>query len=147
MVRTAIVSIVCFAVTLATSATLGHARVADQALPEVLVSRQLAEAFSIAAGGVVRFSTGPSGENPREFRVAGIYEPVPDPMRINASKHEVRLHLPDLLEMTADPADPLSAQTVDAINIALARPDEARTFAREVAARIPGIVARVTPLA
>jgi putative ABC transport system permease protein len=142
MVRTAVVSIVCFAMTLATAATPGHARTADQVLPDVLISRQLAEAFSIAPGAVVRFSTDPSGGNPREFRVAGIYEPVPDPMRINASKQEVRLHLPDLLEMTADPADPLSAQTVDAINITLTRPDEARAFAREVTARIPGIFAR-----
>jgi putative ABC transport system permease protein len=142
MVRTAVGSMVCFAITLVTAVTLGHARAADQSRPDVLISRQLAEAFRIATGAAVRFSTDPSGRNPREFRVAGIYEPVPDPMRINASKHEVRLHLPDLLEMTADPADPLSDQTVDVINIALARPDEARTFARDVAARIPGIFAR-----
>src|SRR5260221_6585215 len=126
MLRTAVVTIVCFAITLATAATPLHARSADPAPPDVLISRQLAEASGIGPGAVVRFSTDPSGSNPREFRVAGIYEPVPDPMRINASKHEVRLHLPDLLEMTADPADPLSDQTVDAINITLVRPDEAR---------------------
>jgi putative ABC transport system permease protein len=142
MLRTAVVTIVCFAITLATAATPLHARSADPAPPDVLISRQLAEASGIGPGAVVRFSTDPSGSNPREFRVAGIYEPVPDPMRINASKHEVRLHLPDLLEMTADPADPLSDQTVDAINITLVRPDEARAFAREVAARVPGIFAR-----
>jgi putative ABC transport system permease protein len=128
--------------TLAAAATPGQASPSGQKPPDVLISRQLAEAFSIAAGAIVRFSTDPSGENPREFRVAGIYEPVPDPMRINASKHEVRLHLPDLLDMTADPADPLSGQTVDAINVSLARPDEARAFARDVTARIPGIFAR-----
>jgi putative ABC transport system permease protein len=142
MVRTAVVSIVLVAITLAAATTPGHASAADQAPPDVLISRQLAEAFGIAAGAIVRFSTDPSGGNPREFRVVGIYEPVPDPMRINASKHEVRLHLPDLLEMTADPADPLSGQAVDAINISLARPDEARAFARQVAARIPGVYAR-----
>jgi putative ABC transport system permease protein len=142
MVRTAVVSIVLVAMTLTAAATPDHASAAGQAPPDVLISRQLAEAFGIAAGAIVRFSTDPSGGNPREFRVAGIYEPVPDPMRINASKHEVRLHLPDLLEMTADPADPLSGQAVDAINISLARPDEARAFARQVAARIPGVSAR-----
>jgi putative ABC transport system permease protein len=142
MVRTAVVSIVLVAMTLTAATTPGHASAAGQAPPDVLISRQLAEAFGIAAGAIVRFSTDPSGGNPREFRVAGIYEPVPDPMRINASKHEVRLHLPDLLEMTADPADPLSGQAVDAINISLARPDEARAFARQVAARIPGVYAR-----
>src|ERR1700694_5455430 len=116
MVRTAVVSIICLAITLATGATPGHARTAGLAPPDLLISRQLAEAFSIAPGAIVRLSTDPSGGNPHEFRVVGIYEPVPDPMRINASKHEVRLHLPDLLEMTADPADPLSALTVDHIN-------------------------------
>jgi putative ABC transport system permease protein len=141
MVRTAVPAI-GFAITIAAAATLGHARTADPVLPDVLISRQLAESFGIAPGAIVRLSTDPSGGNPQGFRVAGIYEPVPDPMRINASKHEVRLHLPDLLGMTADPADPLSGQTVDAINITLARPDEARTFAREVAARVPGIFAR-----
>src|ERR1700687_1776722 len=142
MVRAAVVSIVCFAIALATAATPSHARTADLALPDVLISRQLAEAFSIAPGAIVRFSTDPAGGNPHEFRVVGIYEPVPDPMRINTSKHEVRLHLPDLLDMTADPADPLSARTVDAINITLVRPDVARTFARGLAARGPGVFAR-----
>jgi len=141
MVRTAVPAI-GFAITIAAAATLGHARTADPVPPDVLISRQLAESFGIAPGAIVRLSTDPSGANAHGFRVAGIYEPVPDPMRINTSKHEVRLHLPDLLDMTADPADPLSGRTVDAINITLARPDEARTFAREVTARVPGIFAR-----
>ena len=107
--------------------------------PEVLISRQLAEAFGIATGTVVRLSADSAGGNARAFRVAGVYEPAPDPMRINAAKHEVRLHLPDLLAMTADPADPLAAGTVDAINVALTNPDEARAFARDAMSRIPGI--------
>ena len=71
-----------------------------------------------------------------------MYEPAPDPLKLNAAKHEVRLHLPDLLAMTADPADPLAAGTVDAINVALANPDEARAFARDAVSRIPGIRVR-----
>ncbi len=107
--------------------------------PDVLISRQLAEAFGIATGTVVRLSTDSAGGNARAFRVAGVYEPAPDPLKLNAAKHEVRLHLPDLLAMTADPADPLAAGTVDAINVALANPDEARAFARDAVSRIPGI--------
>ena len=110
--------------------------------PDVLISRQLAEALNVTAGASLRLSPDASGANARDFRVAGVYEPVADPMRINASKHEVRLHLPDLIGMTADPADPLSAEAVDAINVSLANPEDAQAFAGDVAARIPGIVAR-----
>jgi putative ABC transport system permease protein len=110
--------------------------------PDVLISRQLAEALNVMAGASLRLSPDASGANARDFRVAGVYEPVADPMRINASKHEVRLHLPDLIGMTADPADPLSAEAVDAINVSLANPEDAQAFAGDVAARIPGIVAR-----
>ena len=112
------------------------------AAPSVLISRQLAEALNTTSGASIRLSPDGSGADAREFRIVGLYEPVPDPMRINASKHEVRLHLPDLIAMTADPADPLAAEAVDAINVALVRPPEAGTFAGEVAGRIPGIVAR-----
>ena len=114
---------------------------ADDA-PDVLISRQLAEALNISVGASLRLSPDASGANARDFRVAGVYEPVADPMRINASKHHVRLHLPDLIGMTADEADPLSAEAVDAINVSLANPDDAQAFAGDVAARIPGIVAR-----
>jgi putative ABC transport system permease protein len=109
---------------------------------DVLISRQLAEALGISSGATLRLSADASAENARDFRVVGVYEPVGDPMRINASKHEVRLHLPDLLAMTGDPADPLTTEAVDAINVALASPDEARAFSLDVSARLPGVVAR-----
>jgi putative ABC transport system permease protein len=111
------------------------------ATPTVLVSRQLAEARQLRVGSLVRFAADPSGANVREFRVAGIYEPVADPMRINSPRREARFHLPDLLAMLADPQEPLSMETVDTINVALVDPAEARVFAREVASRVPGIVA------
>lgn len=140
MARGALVTIVPLLIALATAAISRDARAADEPLPKVLVSRQLAEAFDISQGTTVRLSTEPSGGKAREFQVAGIYEPAPDPMRISASKHEVRLHLPDLLEMRADLADPLSRQTVGAINIALLNRDDTSAFSRELAARIPGII-------
>jgi putative ABC transport system permease protein len=142
MARAWLVFLISFAVALAAAAA-GRETAADaNAPPGVLISRQLADALNITAGASLRLSPDASGANARDFRVAGVYEPVADPMRINASKHEVRLHLPDLIGMTADAADPLSAEAVDAINVSLANPDDAQAFAGDVAARIPGIVAR-----
>ena len=126
-----------------TTAWAGHAVLAGaDDSPDVLISRQLADALHLTAGAPLRLSPDSSGADARDFRVAGVYEPVADPMRINAPKHEVRLHLPDLIGMTADGADPLSGEAVDAINVSLADPDEAQAFAGDVVARIPGITAR-----
>jgi putative ABC transport system permease protein len=143
MGRNSAVIVISCVIALAAAAAARVESPAD-APPGVLVSRQLSEALNITAGASLRLSSDASGSNPRDFRVAGVYEPVADPMRINASKHEVRLHLPDLIGMTADATDPLSAEAVDAINVSLANPDEAQAFASEVAARIPGIIARPT---
>ena len=118
---------------------------ADNAgVPTILVSRQLLESQKLAVGEVVSISSEASGANARQFRIAGQYEPLPDPMRLGAVRHEVRLHLPDLIDMTANRADPLDAETVDAINVALSKPDEASSFARGLSARLPGTVVRST---
>jgi len=140
--RAWLVLLISFAVALAAAAAGRETAPDANAPPGVLISRQLADAFSITTGASLRLSPDASGANARDFRVAGVYEPVADPMRINAPKHEVRLHLPDLIGMTADAADPLSAEAVDAINVSLANPDDAQAFAGDVTARIPGIVAR-----
>ena len=113
-------------------------------LPTILVSRQLRESQGLSIGEVVSLSSDPAGTNPRPFRIAGAYEPVANPMWLGAARHEVRLHLPDLLAMTADPADPLAAETVDAINVALPASSDAKAFARGVSAKLPGLVARST---
>jgi ABC-type lipoprotein release transport system permease subunit len=53
----------------------------------------------------------------------------------------VRLHLPDLLEMTR-PADvPAGAEYVSSVNVALIDPNDAQQFARDVNARLPGVLA------
>jgi ABC-type lipoprotein release transport system permease subunit len=109
---------------------------ADQ-LPTILISRQLATAEGLKVGDSVSFSSKPDGTAPRQFRIAGIYEPVADPMRLAARRHEARLHLPDLLSLTAEPSDPLSSESVTAINVALTDPSDAESFARDVSARIP----------
>ncbi len=116
---------------------LPNAAAQTDARPSILISRQLATAEGLSVGDAVTLASKPDGTSPREFRVAGIYEPVPDPMRLAAKRFEARLHLPDLLSLTADPSDPLSTESVTAINIALQDPDDADAFARDVAAAIP----------
>jgi putative ABC transport system permease protein len=106
-------------------------------LPTILITRQLAESQNLRTGDVVSLAARPDGTAARQFRVAGIYEPVPDPMRLAARRLEVRLHLPDLMSLVADPPDPLSAESVTAINVALADPADAAAFASDVEAQIP----------
>jgi putative ABC transport system permease protein len=115
--------------------------------PAILLTRQLMEARKLRVGDTIRVATEPSGAGARTFRIAGAYEPAPDPMRFAQRRFEVRLHLPDLAGVVADPADPGSLETVTAINVALQSPGDAGAFAREVAARVPGSVARATSAA
>ena len=54
------------------------------------------------------------------------------------------MHLPDLVDMTADPADPASAESLNAINVRLADPQNASSFWSALASRSPGIAVRST---
>jgi putative ABC transport system permease protein len=112
--------------------------------PAILVSRQLLAANHLAVGDVVLLSADPKGASPRPFRVAGAYEPLPDPARLGVVPLEARLHLPDLLALTAPPSDPLGSESVQAINVKLVRPAEAAVFTRDLAARVPGLLLRET---
>ena len=85
-----------------------------------------------------------SGANATRFRVAGIYEPTPDPMRFTSPRIEARLHLPDLQAITASRDDPASSESVRALNIRLTDPEDADAFATAVGSRVPGIFARPT---
>src|SRR5262245_20132806 len=136
MRRWLLAALVCAAAASAAAQTAPH----PDDPPAILVSRPLLEAQHLSVGDVVMLSAEPSGAHPRPFRIAGAYEPTPDPMRLGAVRHEVRLHLPDLIAMTADPSDPLAAESVDAINVALANPADAATFARTATARLPGLI-------
>jgi putative ABC transport system permease protein len=106
-------------------------------LPTILITHQLATAEGLRIDDTVAFSSKPDGSAARRFRIAGIYEPVPDPMRLAVKRFEARLHLPDLLSLTADPADPLDVESVTAINVTLKNPADADAFARDVSAAIP----------
>jgi len=113
-------------------------------LPGVLLSRQLVEARRLEIGDTVVLSVDPQGSRRRSFRLVGVYEPFPDPMRITQSRHEARLHLPDLLQLTQDPSDPQTLESVGSINVALQDPSDAAAFARDLTARIPGLFADPT---
>jgi ABC-type lipoprotein release transport system permease subunit len=120
------------------AASVVVARAQTSSLPNVLLSRQLMASHHLAVGDVVRLSAKPSGEGAQPFRIAGVYEPTPDPMRFSQAALEARLHLPDLLSLTGTP------ETISSINVSLANPADADAFARDIAARLPGAVARST---
>src|SRR4029078_10658704 len=81
------------------------------------------------------------GTASREFRIAGIYEPTPDPQRLGQVPREVRMHLPDLLQLTR-PQDALAgAEPVEGVNIPLKKPADARAFSKSVQAPLPGVLA------
>jgi putative ABC transport system permease protein len=106
-------------------------------LPTILISRQLAASEGLRVGDGVTLASRPNGAATRRFRIAGIYEPVADPMRLAARRLEARLHLPDFLALTADPSDPSSADSVTAINVALKDPADAHAFAQDVSSVLP----------
>ena len=109
------------------------------ASPGILISRQLAARAQVHVGDKVTLATDPKGGRSATFRVAGVYEPTPDPMRFTAERIEARMHLPDLIALAADPNDPASAEAITAINVALADPSDARAFGADVAAALPTI--------
>ncbi len=113
----------------------------DAQPPSILISRQLAELEGIAAGDEVELATDEQGGNARMFRIAGLYEPTPNPMRLGVAPLAVRMHLTDLLSLTRDAATPAGTEHVEGINVALLDPEDARAFANDVNARIPGVFA------
>jgi ABC-type lipoprotein release transport system permease subunit len=113
-------------------------------LPAILIARQLAEREHLRSGDTVTLAADEAGAGSRQFRVDGIYEPTPDPMRFTAKRIEARLHLPDLIAITATPEDPASSESIAAINVRLANPQEAARFSAMLAARAPGISVRPT---
>ncbi len=105
--------------------------------PEVLVSRSLLRDRGLRVGDVVHLSADPRGATPRPFRIAGTYDPTPDPARFTSRRLEVRLHLPDMLALKGGGAD--AQDSVTAINVALTDPADATPFARELLARAPAV--------
>jgi ABC-type antimicrobial peptide transport system permease subunit len=112
--------------------------------PGVLVSRQLVELKNLHVGDLVHLSADPSGTRSELFRVVGVYEPTPDPMRFAQPALELQLHLPDLLDLAGAPPEAGASDTIGTINVALTDPANADRFARDLAARLPGTVVAPT---
>jgi len=126
---------------IAVGCTLAVQAAPDDA-PSLLISRQLATTRQLRIGDLVRLSRDPAAARGRLFRVDGIYEPTPDPMRFAQQRFEARLHLPDLLALSGDGSPGDGADTIDAINVALADPRGAARFARDLSGRVPGAIAQ-----
>ncbi len=119
---------------------------AAPAAPDILVSRQLLVKAHLSVGDIVTLSADTAGARARKFRVAGVYEPTPDPMKFNVERIEARLHLEDVLGLAADPGDTSSADAVSAINVTLGDASNAagRQFQRSLSARSPFIFSTST---
>ena len=113
-------------------------------VPEILLSRQLVERAHILIGDVVTLAADAAGGRATRFRVVGVYEPTPDPKRFSVKRLEARLHLPDMIALTQDPADPLSAESVYALNLTVVDPRDAQAVASAITARHPGLLVEST---
>jgi putative ABC transport system permease protein len=131
-------SLVLVLIVLAVPALAG----AQDTPPDILISRQLAAERGLVVGSIVQLATDAQGTGARQFRIAGIYEPTPDPARLGSVPREVRLHLPDLLDVQRPPGTPAGTEYIGDINVALVDPNDATAFARDVNARMPGVIAR-----
>jgi len=110
--------------------------------PSILISRQLAESRGLRVGDFVRLSGERSGASARPFRIDGIYEPTPDPMRFAQRRLEVRLHLPDLIGVTRGLDEESDRDSITSINVALRDRSDAAAFARDLTRRLPLLTAR-----
>jgi putative ABC transport system permease protein len=153
--RASLVLSVCMAWLVASVATAHAAGPADAAAtcaggpsrpscPEVLLSRQLAQQEHIRIGDLVTLAVDAEGTKATQFRVVGIYEPTPDPRKFPARRLEARLHLPDLMALTVDPADPDSTESVSAVNVALARAGNEAAVTSALTSRVPGLIVQST---
>jgi ABC-type transport system, involved in lipoprotein release, permease component len=109
---------------------------------DILISRQLATEQGLSVGSIVQLAVGADGTGARSFRIAGIYEPTPDPARLGVVPREVRMHLPDLLDVMRPPGMLAGTEYIANINVALTHPADATAFSRDVNARMPGVIAR-----
>ena len=109
--------------------------------PSILVARQLAALEGIAIGDEVELTSGEPGSDARRFRVAGTYEPTPDPMRLGVMSRGVRMHLTDLLALTRDADTPAGTEHVEGISIALQDPEDIAAFVDDVNSRVVGAFA------
>lgn len=111
-------------------------------MPGILVSRQLFEREHLQIGQTVELARSEAGGPAERFRIAGVYEPTPDPMRFAQERLEVRLHLGDAWVLV--PGEGRSPRSLTSVNAVLKESGEAVRFASGVERRVPGISARAT---
>jgi hypothetical protein len=116
----------------------------DATFRDVLLSRQLMDEAGVHVGDVVTLAADAGGTRAATFRVAGTYEPVPDPRKFSAKRLEARLHLPDLIALTEDGRDPASSDQVSALNLSLVNKKDTDVVAAALARRVPGMTAAST---
>ncbi len=126
----------------ATAAGVLAAAAASDETPGILVSRQLATTEKLAVGQTVRLAPSAKGADARAFRIVGIFEPTPDPARLGTVPRKVRMHLPDLLDLTRDAAVPAGSEHISGINVQLADREDAIAFSKDIAMRMPGVLAQ-----
>lgn len=110
-------------------------------IPDILVSRPLLAKAHLSIGDVVTLASDANGTRARQFRITGVYEPTPDPLKFNVERLEARLHLDDLSALTTDPADRSASDTVSGINVVLPAGSSGNAFTRALAARMPFVAA------
>lgn len=65
-------------------------------------------------------------------------------MHFTAQRFEARMHLPDLVDLSAAPEDRAARDSVSAINVKLANPADGAAVTLDVMARMPGLEVRPT---
>jgi ABC-type antimicrobial peptide transport system permease subunit len=115
-------ALVLLAATLSVAASTGEV----ESRGEILVSRPLAEELELSAGDLLEVTGRQPGADPGQYRIVGVYEPVPDPIKLTRKRFEIRMHLQDLLDRTG--AAP-GGRSVPFINIGLTDTDQAAQVA------------------
>jgi hypothetical protein len=105
MLRCGRVRVSAFAAALVVAASLpGVSAPAAVDLPEILVSRQLAEQAALREGDIATFAVDAAGTGATRVRVVGIYEPTPNPMRFTSKRLEARMHLTSMRSRQIHPS-------------------------------------------
>jgi putative ABC transport system permease protein len=98
----------------------------------MLVERSFANARGIEAGDGVRVRSDPEGES-CVARVAGLFDPPPDPSRLTEERPRVLFHVPHLASLTG------RHEEVDQFTLRVAEGTDARQVADDLEPLLPGM--------
>ena len=71
--------------------------------PEILINRLLAERLHLKAGDLLEISATADMKDSLQFRVKAVYEEKADPYNVPLKRNLVKMHLPDLEQLTGRP--------------------------------------------